>query len=276
MQRRYPSALTGVIPPFTFPIFLMKHPRPPLRLCALAHRLNFRLIEQNTATVSLEGGKADDFQIRVDLLAVIHNLQRLAEQRRALVDAQPFGVHIGENAAESVVHELFQRYFFDFCQRLVGVAEDPVHCGAFLVEHHLNVGKRKGGAVIAGIMPPIFFQCGRSVVVRQALRNLLPSGAQLFLELPFSSAGIIQHLAVDEFDLLVDGMDTLGRHQRGAVGADKAAAEHLRQLIYGGISFIDPAAGSMDDRLPPHQLNIENVICRQADVPAFGNDGNVI
>ena len=70
----------------------------------LSHRLNFRPIEQDTATVSLEGGKADDFQICVDFPAVIHDLQGFTEQRCTLVEAQPFGVHIVENAAEGVVN----------------------------------------------------------------------------------------------------------------------------------------------------------------------------
>ena len=62
--------------------------------------------------MSLEGGEADDLQIRVDLRAVIYDLQRFAEQRCALVDPQPLVVHIGENAAEGAVDELLQRLFF--------------------------------------------------------------------------------------------------------------------------------------------------------------------
>ena len=223
-----------------------------------------------------EGGEADDSQSRVDLRAEIHNFQHLAVQRRALVDPQPLGVHIGENAAEGVVNELLQRRFFQRCQRLVAVAEDPVHGGAFLVEHHLNVGKGKGGAVIAGIMPLVFFPRGRSVAPGQLLYDLPPSGAQLFLELPFSPAGEAQQLTVDKLDLLSNGMDTLGGHQRGAVSAEKAAAEYLRQLVYGGIGLMGLAAGNMDDRLTLYQLNIENVLRRQVDAPAVGNNGNAV
>lgn len=95
-----------------------------------------------------------------------------------------------------MVDELLQRRFFDFCQCLVTVAEDPVHSGTLLVEHHLDVGKRKGRAVIAGIVPLIFFLCGGRVAVRQALRNLPPSGAQLFFELSFLSTAIIQRFSV--------------------------------------------------------------------------------
>ena len=161
--------------------------------------------------MTLEGGEADDPQIRVDLRAEIHNFQHLAVQRRALVDPQPLGVHIGEDAAEGVVNELLQRRFFQRCQRLVAVAEDPVHGGAFLVEHHLNVGKGERGAVIAGIMPLVFFPRGRSVAPGQLLYDLPPSGAQLFLELPFSPAGEAQQLTVDKFDLFSNGMDIIMR-----------------------------------------------------------------
>ena len=252
------------------------HPRALLRLRTFSHRLDLRLIEQDTAAVTPEGGEADDPQIRVDLRAVICNLQCLAVQRRALVDPQPLGVHIGEDAAEGVVNELLQRRFFQPCQCLVAVAEDPVHGGAFLVEHHLNVGKRERCAVIAGIVPLVFFPRGGRVAPDQLLHDLPPSDTQLFLELPFSPAGEAQQLTVDEFDLLSDGMDTLGGHQRGAVSAEKAAAEHLRQLVYGGIGFVGLAAGNMDDRLTPYQLNIENVLRRQADASAVGNDGNAV
>ena len=223
------------------------HPRAPLRLRAFSHRLELRLIEQDAAAVPPEGWKADDLQIRVDLRAVIRDLQRLAEQRRALVDAQPLGVHIGEDAAEGVVEELLQRRFFQRRQRLVAVAEDPVHSGVFFVEHHLNVGKRKGRAVIAGIMPPVFLPRGGRVAPGQLLHDLPPPGAQLLLELPFSAAGVAQRFAVYELELLPNGMDALCGHQRGAVGADKAAAEHLRQSVYGGIGLVGLAAGKMDD-----------------------------
>ncbi len=226
--------------------------------------------------MTLEGGEADDPQIRVDLRAEIHNFQHLAVQRRALIDPQPLGVHIGEDAAEGVVNELLQRRFFQRCQNLVAVAEDPVHGGTFLVEHHLNVGKGKGGVVIAGIVPLVIFPRGRSVSPGQLLHDLPPSGAQLFLEFPFSPAGEAQQLAVDKFNLLSNGMDTLGGHQRGAVSAEKATAEHLLQIIYGGIGFVGLAAGNMDDRLTVHQLNIENVLRRQADAPAVGNNGNAV
>ena len=88
---------------------MRKNAIPLMLLLPGLHRLDLRLIEQNTATVTLEGGEADDPQIRVDLRTVICDLQRLAVQRRALIDPQPFGVHIGKNAAKGVVDQLLQR-----------------------------------------------------------------------------------------------------------------------------------------------------------------------
>ena len=76
-----------------------------------AHRLNFRLLEEDAAAMSHESWEADDLQIRVDFRAVIYDLQRFAEQRCALVDLQPLVVHIGKNAAEGAVDELLQRLF---------------------------------------------------------------------------------------------------------------------------------------------------------------------
>lgn len=90
------------------------HLHSSLWRCVLNHCLNIRLLEQHTAAVPFESGEADDFQFCVNLRAVIYNFQRFTEQRRALVDAQPLCVHIGENAAERVVDELLQRRFFDF------------------------------------------------------------------------------------------------------------------------------------------------------------------
>ena len=142
--------------------------------------------------MSRKGWETDDFEFCVDFRTVVGDLQSFAIERRALIDPQPLGVHIGENAAEGVVNELLQRRFFQRCQRPVAVAEDPVHGGTFLVEHHLNVGKGEGGAVIAGIMPLVFFPRGRSVAPGQLLYDLPLSGAQLFLELPFSPAGEAQ------------------------------------------------------------------------------------
>lgn len=99
--------------------------------------------------------------------------------------------------------------FFQPRQRLVGVAEYPVHGGALLVEDHLDVGKCEGCAVIAGIMPLIVFPRGRRVAVGQVLRDLPPIGAQLFLELPLSPVGVVQRFTVDELDLPANGMDAL-------------------------------------------------------------------
>ena len=125
-------------------------------------------------------------------------------------------------------------------------------------------------------MLPVFLPHGGRVTVGQALHDLPPTGAQLLPELPLSPVGEAQRFTVDELDLLPDGVDSPGGHQRGAVGADKAAAELLRQLVDGGIGLVGLAAGNMDDRLTVHQLNIENVLRRQTDAPAVGNNGNAV
>ena len=54
--------------------------------CAALHRLDPSTVKEHTAAMTLEGGEADDPQIRVDLRAVICDLQRLTEQHRALAD----------------------------------------------------------------------------------------------------------------------------------------------------------------------------------------------
>ena len=57
-----------------------------LLLRMLAHRLNFRLVEQHTAAVTLKCWKADDFQVGVNFRTVVGDLQSFAIERRALID----------------------------------------------------------------------------------------------------------------------------------------------------------------------------------------------
>ena len=95
--------------------------RPVVLRCTALHRLDCPALKEHTAAMTLEGGEADDPQSRVDLRAEIHNFQHLTVQRRALIDPQPLGVHIGEDAAEGVVNELLQRRFFQLCQCLVAI-----------------------------------------------------------------------------------------------------------------------------------------------------------
>ena len=95
--------------------------------CTALHRLDPSAVEQHTAAVTLKCWKADDFEFCVDFRTVVCNLQRLAIERRALIDPQPFGVHVGKDAAEGVVDELLQRQLFQLRQRPIAVAEDPVH-----------------------------------------------------------------------------------------------------------------------------------------------------
>lgn len=122
-----------------------------LRPTAL-HRLNASPVKEHTAAVSRKGGKTDDFEFCVDFRTVFCNLQRLAIERRAFIDSQPFGIHIGKNAAKGVVDQLLQWQLFQFRQRLIAVAENPAHRRMFLTEYHFNIGKGKGYMVKAGIV----------------------------------------------------------------------------------------------------------------------------
>ena len=126
--------------------------RPVVLRCTALHRLDRPAVKEHTAAVPPEGGEADDPQIRVNLRAVICNLQRLAIERRALIDPQPLGVHIGKDAAEGVVDQLLQRQLFQLRQRLVAIAENPVHCRMSLAEYHFNVRKGEGHMVKAGVV----------------------------------------------------------------------------------------------------------------------------
>lgn len=95
--------------------------RPVVLRCTALHRLDCPAVKEHTAAVSRKGWETDDFEFCVDFRTVVCNFQRLAIERRALIDPQPFGVHVGKDAAEGVVYELLQRRFFQLCQCLVAI-----------------------------------------------------------------------------------------------------------------------------------------------------------
>ena len=64
----------------------------------------------------LEGGETDHLQIGVDLRAVIDDLQGLAKQCGSLIAAQPFGIHVGKQAAEGAANQLLKRQLFQLRQ----------------------------------------------------------------------------------------------------------------------------------------------------------------
>ena len=78
------------------------------------HRLDRPAVKEHTAAVSRKGWETDDFEFCVDFWTVVGNLQCLAIERRVFIDSQPFGIHIGKNAAKGVVNQLLQRQLFQF------------------------------------------------------------------------------------------------------------------------------------------------------------------
>ena len=91
-------------------------------------------VEQDTAAVSGKCREADDFQICVDLWAVINDFEGLPIECCTLIRTKPFGIHIAEQAAERVIQQLFQWLLFQFCQCRVSIAEDPVYSMMLLIE----------------------------------------------------------------------------------------------------------------------------------------------
>lgn len=80
--------------------------------CTALRRLDPSTVKQHTAAVPGKGWKTDDFEFCVDFRTVGCNLQRLAIERRALIEPQPSGVHVGKDAAKGVVDQLLQRQLF--------------------------------------------------------------------------------------------------------------------------------------------------------------------
>lgn len=126
--------------------------RPVVLRCTALHRLDSSTVKEHTAAVPRKGWETDDFEFCVDFRTVVGDLQCFAIERRALIDPQPLGVHIGKDAAEGVVDQLLQRQLFQLRQRPIAVAEDPVHRRMFLTEHHFNIGEGKGHMVKAGVV----------------------------------------------------------------------------------------------------------------------------
>ena len=89
--------------------------------CTALHRLDSSTVKEHTAAVPRKGWETDDFEFCVDFRTVVGDLQCFAIERRALIDPQPLGVHIGKDAAKGVVNELLQRRFFQLCQCLVAI-----------------------------------------------------------------------------------------------------------------------------------------------------------
>lgn len=138
------------------------------------YRLYCLLVKEHTAAMSWKSRKTDDFEFCIDLRTVICDLQHFAVECCALVDPQPFSVHVGENAAERVVDQPFERQLFQFRQRLIAIPKDPIHRRVFLAEHHFNVCKGKRHMVKAGVETVVPLPRGGSVIVLQCLTDLLP------------------------------------------------------------------------------------------------------
>lgn len=74
--------------------------RPVVLRCTALHRLDRPAVKEHTAAVSRKGWETDDFEFCVDFRTVVGDLQSFAIERRALIDPQPLGVHIGKDAAK--------------------------------------------------------------------------------------------------------------------------------------------------------------------------------
>ena len=152
--------------------------------CTALHRLDRPAVKEHTAAVSRKGWETDDFEFCVDFRTVVGDLQSFAIERRVLIDPQPFGVHVGKDAAEGVVDQLLQWQLFQLRQRLVAIAENPVHCRMSLAEYHFNVRKGDGHMVKAGVVTVVRLPRGGGIIALQCLTDFLPFDAQLLHDLP--------------------------------------------------------------------------------------------
>lgn len=207
---------------------------------------DFPKIEQDAPAVALESGETGHLQIGVDLRAIVHDLQRFAVQSGPLIQAQPFGIHVGKQAAEGAADQLLKRQLFQLRQGGVAVAEDPVHRPAFLVEHHLNVREGEGHGIKTAVMFPVRLLRFRDAVpgeaADQALLRLLKLGDDLF----FLPDGVDQGLTVVEIDVVGDVVNGHGGHQTAPVNLDKSVAKSFLQLADLHPRLIYLAAGNVD------------------------------
>lgn len=189
-----------------------------------------------------EGGITNHFQPRVDLRTVIHDLQPFPIQGGALVQTQPFGIHIGKQAAEGAADKRFQRQFFQLCQSRISIAKDPVHCPALLIKDHFDVRKCKGCGLEAVVIGPVFLLSRGGIVLSETADETFLSRPELSNDLLFLPECINQGLAVVEINMVGNVVDGSDGHQTAPVDFEKIVPPNAssRPLIFIRVLYIFP------------------------------------
>ena len=69
-------------------------------LLAAAHEFDLRNIEQDAPAMPRKSRETCDLQIRIDLRAVVDELQFFPVKDGPLIASKPFGIHIAEKTSE--------------------------------------------------------------------------------------------------------------------------------------------------------------------------------
>lgn len=208
--------------------------------------------------MSWKSRKTDDFEFCIDLRTVICDLQHFVVECCALVDPQPFSVHVGENAAERVVDQPFERQLFQFRQRLIAIPKDPIHRRVFLAEHHFNVCKGKRHMVKAGVETVVPLPRGGSVIVLQCLTD-------------------IQRFTIDQVDRFGHIVDRFSGHQTAPIHPKKRTVQCISKCINGGVLWAATngiTAGTDGTHFTPDgnctRAQLWTMLARQAGVDLTG------
>ena len=219
--------------------------------------------------------EADDFQICVDLWAVINDFEGLPIECCTLIRTKPFGIHIAEQAAERVIQQLFQWLLFQFCQCRVSIAEDPVYSMMLLIEDHLDIGERERKFLKAAVMAAVFFFGIRRFLFREFPDNIPLLFLKLFDDLFLFSEGVDQSLPVAEVDLIRDTMDRSRCHDTAPVDLQKCLSQLLLQLRKTHPRFIDLLIRQVNFCISADHQNIQDSIPIQHDLFAARYHRNI-
>lgn len=143
---------------------------------------------------------------------------------------------------------MIQRRFFQLCQRLIAVAEDPVHGVLPLVQHHFNVAEGDGQVVEAPVAVVVLGLGVRIAEGGDAIQKPLPPPTQLVRQLLFPPLGEHQRFTVVEVHAVGNVVDGADGHQIVAVDLQKFVPQHRLQLFQRKAGAIPFAGGKVEFR----------------------------
>ena len=211
----------------------------------------------------LEGGEADHLQVGINFRAVVNDLQRLPVQGGPLIGPEPFGIHIGEEAAEGSAQELFKGQLFQLCQRGVSVTENPVNSPAPVIEHHFDVRESERQSLKAFVVLLILLQSSGQIIPGELVDEVLLQGLQLLLDCALAPMNKMQLVTIAQIHRIRNIVNGHCGYQIAAVELQKSVAQCGFQLTHGHAGRVYVPSRHMNLRVVPLHGNIKHRIHSQ-------------